>query len=42
MTVTKAVQGLKNVIRHREEVINGLDELIKDWKIECAKEMVMR
>jgi len=40
MTVTNAVKGLKNIIRHREEFIEGLDTMTKNWKDECAKTMI--
>ena len=40
MTVTNAVKGLKNVIRHREAFIEGLDSMTKDCKDECAKTMI--
>lgn len=36
MTVTNAVKGLKHVIRHREEFIEDLDSMTKNWKDECA------
>ena len=40
MTVTNAANGLKNIIRHREEFIEDLDSMTKDWKDECAKGMI--
>jgi len=40
MTVTNATKGLKNIIRHREELIKGLDHMTKGWKDECAQAMI--
>ncbi len=40
MTVTNAAKGLKNIIRLREEFIEDLDTMTKDWKDECAKGMI--
>jgi len=40
MTVTNAVKGLKNIIRLREELIEDLDTMTKDWKDELAKGMI--
>ena len=40
MTVTNAVKGVKNVIRHKEEFIKGLDDMTKGWEDECAKRTV--
>jgi hypothetical protein len=36
MTTTNAAKGLKNIIRLREEFIEDLDTMTKDWKDECA------
>ena len=40
MTVTNAAKGLKNIIRLREELIEDLDTMTKDWKDELAKGMI--
>jgi len=40
MTVTNAVKGLKNIIRLREDLIEGLDTVTKGWKDECAIGMI--
>jgi len=40
MTVTNAAKGLKNIIRLREELIEDLDTMTKDWKDDLAKGMI--
>lgn len=40
MVVAKAIKGLKNLIRHREQMVKGLDDLSRDWKSDFAKHTV--
>ena len=38
--MANAVKALKNVILHRQQFINGLGDLSKNWQDDCAKQMI--
>lgn len=40
VTVKNAIHGVKNVIRHRQQFIKGLDDISKDWTDDSVKQMI--